>query len=278
MSRWGYKEYVPASVKKEKIAKSLAKLKKKNPGLAPVQLSGRKLARTWWGEAWNENLEKYADYSNRIERGRSYVRQGAVLHLQIEPGKVSAIVQGSRIKPYDVAIYVDPLEPVIWQRIISTVSGSINSLQDLLAAKFPSDLADLFTIKGKGLFPSPDKIHLICNCPDSAGLCKHLAAVLYGIGARLDEDPALFFVLRQVDVKEMISDALNQTSDKLLASSSKTSNRAILHDDISALFGIDIANEEEAARLAEAQEKPPAKKRGRPPKNKESRADKDETK
>ncbi|MDW7657479.1 MAG: hypothetical protein SCM11_09940 [Bacillota bacterium] len=243
MSSWGYKEYVPASVKKARAARSIEKLRKKNPDLAPIQITGRKLAKTWWGIAWNENLERYADYANRIERGRSYVRQGSVLDLQIEPGRVTAQVQGTRLTPYKVELSIMPLKPATWQKVVDACTGSINSLQDLISGKFPKNLAELFTAKGDGLFPTPKEIRLSCSCPDWATMCKHVAAALYGVGARLDEDPTLFFRLRLVNMDDLITNALGQTTDALLQRSQKKSRRAIDHADLAGLFGIDMTDQ-----------------------------------
>jgi len=264
MSDWDYKPYVPASARKERAEKTIEKLRKKNIQLSPIQVSGRKLAKTWWGTAWNENLERYADYVNRIERGRSYVRQGAVLDLVIKPGQVTGLVQGSRSTPYKVEITIQPLKQSTWEAIVAACSGHIHSLQDLVNGKFPQSLADLFTAKGNGLFPSPREISMHCTCPDRADMCKHIAAVLYGIGVRFDEDPTLFFQLRQVSIDELISDTLDQTSDALLSRSERKSHRSLDSDDISGLFGIDL---EEADRAQESKsEKPIQKKRGRPKK------------
>ena len=246
MNAWGYKDYEPVSIKKARAARSLEKLKKKNAQLSPVRVAGRKLAGTWWGIAWNENLERYADYANRIDRGRSYVRQGAVLDLQIEPGKVFGLVQGSRVNPYKVEITIQPLKPATWKTIVQACTGNIHSLQDLISGKFPKNLAELFTVKGAGLFPTPREIELHCSCPDWADMCKHVAAVLYGIGARFDEDPTLFFRLRQVNFDDLITSALNQTSDTLLDRSAQKSRRSLDHDDLSGLFGIDLSAASEA--------------------------------
>jgi uncharacterized Zn finger protein len=264
MSSWGYKEYVPASVKKARAAKSIEKLRKKNPGLAPIQISGRKLARTWWGIAWNENLERYADYANRIDRGRSYVRQGSVLDLQIEPGRVTALVQGTRVTPYKVELSIMPLKPATWKKVVDSCTGSINTLQDLISGKFPKNLAELFTAKGDGLFPTPKEIRLTCSCPDWATMCKHVAAALYGVGARLDEDPTLFFCLRQVNMDDLITNALGQTTDTLLDRSQKKSRRALDHADLSGLFGIDMTDNVAPVLKDDDQVQPAGKKRGRP--------------
>ena len=247
----------------------LFRSKKKNANLAPIVCSGRKLAATWWGKAWNDNLERYADYENRIARGRSYVRQGAVLDLQIGEGEVNALVQGSRVKPYQVAVAIDPLNPKAWQNIVKACAGNIHSLQDLVCGKFPQSLADLFTAKGTGLFPTPREITFGCSCPDWADMCKHVAAVLYGIGVRFDEDPTLFFRLRQVNIDDLITDALHQTSDELLGRAERQSSRALAHDDLSALFGITLDDSDSGSNKLAGGDPTPApagvvKKRGRP--------------
>lgn len=261
MSSWGNYKYVPASVKKAKAAKSLEKLSKKNPGLRPVTISGRKLAKTWWGIAWNDNLERYADFSSRVERGRTYVRNGAVLDLKIEPGRITGLVQGTRVKPYDVAIAIEPLKPQAIAQIKDACAGNIHSLQELVEGKFPESLANLFTAKGNGLFPSPREITFNCSCPDWAGMCKHVAALLYGVGARLDEDPTLFFTLRQINIDDLINMALIETTVDMLSKSEAKSSRAIGDEDLAGLFGIEVTPDTSADSV-----EPTVKKRGRPKK------------
>lgn len=269
MNAYGYREYETVAEKRAKAARSAAKLKKKNANLAPIVCTGRKLATTWWGKAWNDNLERYADYENRIARGRSYVRQGAVLDLQIHEGKVNALVQGSRVKPYQVAVAILPLKPAAWQTIVNACTGNIHSLQELISGKFPQNLADIFTAKGTGLFPSPREISFGCSCPDWADMCKHVAAVLYGIGIRFDEDPTLFFRLRQVNIDELITDALHQTTDTMLDRAGRKSSRALDAGDLAGLFGIaleDTGEKQQVPDLTQPETVPAAapKKRGRP--------------
>ncbi|MFA6941812.1 MAG: hypothetical protein WCQ54_12685 [Clostridiaceae bacterium] len=238
-------KYVTAAEKKEKAQKSIEKLKKKDPNIYPVIITGRKLSKTWWGNSWNNNLESYLDYSNRIERGRSYVRSGAVLDLKITKGNISALVQGSRSKPYKVGIIIEPIEKSVWEEITKECAGKIDSLQELIEGKFPKALSDLFTAKGKGLFPSPKQISFNCSCPDWANMCKHVAAALYGVGTRLDDDPQLFFLLRNVNIDEFISKIINKKSQMLLEKSMIKSRRIINDTDISGLFGIDVETEVE---------------------------------
>jgi len=238
--RSDYPEYVSVAEKKEKISKKCEKLKKKNPDIAPVVIKGSRLAATWWGKAWNVNLESYSDYSNRMPRGRSYIRHGAVLDLKIYPGKVTALVQGSKAKPYVINIDITSLTNNTWETIIKSCEGKIESLQELLDGKFPKALGELFTTRNTGLFPSPKEISLNCSCPDWASMCKHVAAALYGVGARLDENPALFFVLRNVNIDDLVSKAIAQKSEALLKKSSKKTKRVIKDDDVSSMFDIEL--------------------------------------
>ena len=242
MSYWRYPRYVSVAEKKAKAEKKLKQLKKKNPHIKPIEIEGRTIARTWWGKAWNQNLESYADYSNRIGRGRSYVRHGAVLDLQIDSGKVESLVQGSESKPYSVTIRIKATGKKTWQEIKTASEGKLDSLQELLSGKFPKGLGEIFTTQGKGLFPSPKEIDFDCSCPDWATMCKHVAATLYGIGARLDEDPELFFKLRQVKMKDLVSEAVEGKTRELLKKARKKTARAIAESDLGDVFGIDMEN------------------------------------
>ncbi len=237
-SDWRFPRYVPVEEKRVKARNTLAQLRKKNPRIQPVVIEGSRLARNWWGIAWNRNLERYADYSNRIGRGRSYVRHGAVLDLRIEPGRVTALVQGSRAKPYQVEVRIRALDPKAWQAITRACAGGFDSVQTLLAGRFPEALAELFTAPGQGLFPTPEEIDFDCSCPDWADMCKHVAAVLYGIGARLDEDPSLFFELRRVKMLDLIGEAVRAASDELLERAEGPSGPVIADADIADVFGI----------------------------------------
>ncbi|MEW5746211.1 MAG: SWIM zinc finger family protein [Nitrospirota bacterium] len=249
MSYWNrFPEYVPVARKKEKAAKKLKELLKKSPGLMPVVLEGKSIARTWWGKAWNRNLEQYADYSNRIGRGRSYVRHGTVLDLRIEPGEIQALVQGSRSKPYKVSIKIAALQKNIWKEIRSACEGMLESLQELIEGKFPKALGEVFTAEKSGMFPSPKEITFSCSCPDWAYMCKHVSAVLYGTGARLDEDPKLFFTLRKAEIGDLIQQAVAGKADKLLAKAAGKSSRIIDESDLSAVFGIDLEEHPTAGR------------------------------
>ena len=237
---WGYPEYVTVAEKKAKAAKKLEQLRKKRPDIDPVVISGTALARSWWGKSWNRNLERYADYSNRIGRGKSYVRHGAVLDLKIEGGVVTSLVQGTRATPYKVVIRIAQVKKSNWNHIRKQCRGELGSLPELLAGKFPKELGEIFLDEGKGLFPTPQEISFNCSCPDWAFMCKHVAATLYGIGARLDEDPLLFFTLRQADTESLVTAAIQETTGDLLARAATKSSRVIDDADLSGLFGIDM--------------------------------------
>ncbi len=236
----GYPRYSTPKPDKEKNRLAVEKLKKKQPDISPVTVTGRKLAKTWWGMAWINNLERYSDYSNRLGRGSSYVRNGSVLDLKISSGLITSLVQGTRAKPYKVNISIKPLDKKTWRSIVDACEGKIESLQELVDGKFPEALAELFTAKGDGLFPTPREIEFDCDCPDWASMCKHVAATLYGAGTRLDEDPGLFFLLRDVRIEEMISKAVEQRSDQMLKKADKKTKRVIEDEDLSDVFGIDV--------------------------------------
>ncbi len=228
--------YVSAAEKRELARKAVAKLKKSGEVLEPVEIQGRKIARSFWGQAWCENLEAYSDYSNRLPRGRTYVRNGSVLDLKISAGRVQAKVNGSSL--YRVDIKISALPPAAWQALVLSNSGQISTIMELLEGRISEAVMQRVTDRHTGLFPKPREISLACNCPDIAGMCKHIAAVMYGIGHRLDERPELLFVLREVDQSELIQAA--SSSEQLLTAGRSMSHRIDDDEDLSALFGIDI--------------------------------------
>lgn len=243
MSRYsyGYPKYVSVAEKRAKAEKKLLQLKKKNPAISPVCVKGNKLAESWWGISWNKNLESYADYSNRIGRGRSYVRHGAVLDLKIKSGKIVSLVQGSTSRPYTIEISIQKIKTAAWENILLKCQGQIDSLHALLDGKLPKSMVDILIDKRDGIFPSPGEIKFYCSCPDSATMCKHIAATLYGVGTRLDQDPSLFFTLRGVDMKKLVSQAIQKEADQLIKKSkTKRSKRIIRNADLSSTFGIDF--------------------------------------
>ncbi|MBW1675491.1 MAG: hypothetical protein JRJ79_02555 [Deltaproteobacteria bacterium] len=265
-----FPRYVSVGEKRAKAARKLKQLLKKNPGIKPIVIEGSAIARTWWGKSWNVNLERYADYSNRIGRGRSYVRNGTVLDLEINSGEVKSLVQGTASKPYSVVIKIKGISKDIWKDIKEECEGKLDSLSELLMGKFPKALGEIFMAEGKGLFPSPKEIDFSCSCPDWAYMCKHVAATLYGIGARLDEDPSLFFKLRKVKVGDLVTQTLEDKTRKLLKKAKKKSARVIDDSDLASVFGIEmetpVASGKKSAKTAEKRSsrkkpsKPAAKK------------------
>ena len=203
---YGWQPYVPVAQRRAKAARELAKQSKKGGCFAtPVILAGRTIAKTFWGKAWCDNLEAYSDYANRLPRGRTYVRNGSVVDLKIAAGKISAQVAGSSL--YRITVNIKPLAPAAWRAICQACAGQIDTLIELLQGKISAGTMQVVTRPGQGLFPSPKEISLDCSCPDGAYLCKHLAATLYGVGARLDTEPELLFLLRGADPAELISQA-----------------------------------------------------------------------
>ena len=223
---------------KKNAGASIEKQRKKGKEVHPIIVKGRKFTKTWWGNAWCENLERYADYESRLERGKRYVRTGTVVDLQIKKGKIEAKVQGRRKTPYKVEIRISPLNQEHCQNIIEQCSEKIESMEELLAGNFPVAMKELFAGEN-GLFPNPSEISFGCSCPDWALMCKHVAAALYGVGVRLDENPALFFELRGINMGKFIDVALENRVETMLANAKKPSSRII--DDnvnINQLFGV----------------------------------------
>jgi uncharacterized Zn finger protein len=230
----GWPPYVPVAERRRKAERAVASLKKKGRACQPVVIDGRTIARTFWGKNWCDNLEAYSDYANRLPRGRTYVRNGSVVDLQIVEGKINALVAGSDL--YQVEIGVHALEEKTWQAILKECAGKVASLVELLQGRLSDAVMEVVTRSGSGLFPVPKQISFRCSCPDSASMCKHVAAVLYGIGARFDHQPELLFLLRQVDPQELI----RQAAALPMESAATGEHRRLESTDLSALFGIDL--------------------------------------
>ena len=193
--------------------------------------------KSWWGQAWCDNLERYADYESRLERGKRYVRTGAVVDLKIQKGKVLARVQGRRKTPYKIEIRISPLSEERCQRAIEKCSRKIENLEQLVNGNFPEELKEVF-LGEQGLFPKPREISFNCSCPDWALMCKHVAAVLYGIGARVDENPFLFFELRGIDAGRFVDVTLANRVENMLANADTPSERIIMGNNWEDLFGV----------------------------------------
>jgi uncharacterized Zn finger protein len=242
---YGFKPYVPVARRRAQAAKYAAGLaKKEKRQLAPVKIEGRKIASSFWGQAWCDNLEQYSDFANRLPRGRTYVRNGSVIDLQIKPGLVEAIVSGSDI--YRVEIEIETLSRPLWTKIKQDCGQSIHSLLDLLQGRFDQGIMQRLTQREEGLFPQPKEIEMECSCPDWAGMCKHIAAVLYGVGARLDAAPEMLFTLRSVDHLELISQAM--AADNLEQSLTARGEQSLAGTDLGQMFGIELDQAPAAAK------------------------------
>ena len=232
---YGFRPYVSVAERRRKAEREMAKLAKKGKAIRPVQIEGRTIARSFWGKAWCDNLESYMDYANRLPRGRTYVRNGSVVHLDIRSGEIEATVSGSEL--YQVKISITPAAKAKWKRLCHECSGAIGSLVELLRGRFSDHVMGIITRKETGLFPAPAEIELKCSCPDWATMCKHVAAVLYGVGARLDQNPELLFTLRSVNHEELITQAATASD---LAGKTASAGPELAESEIGAVFGIEL--------------------------------------
>jgi len=236
----GWAPYVPVAARRAQAQREMDKLRKKGVAVSPVKLEGKKIAATFWGKAWCDNLESYHDYENRLPRGRTYIRNGSVVDLQIAPREVTAMVSGSSI--YKVKISIGEVAKAHWKSICTDCSGGIDSLVELLQGRFSKGVMERICRQGAGLFPKPSEIQFSCSCPDYASMCKHVAAALYGVGARLDAKPELLFRLRAVNENDLVADI-----GKVLpmAKQDPAAGKVLEADDMAALFGLDMGDSEE---------------------------------
>ena len=226
-----WRRYVPVAARRAKALREMNKLRKKGKDIQPVEIEGRTIARSFWGKRWCEHLESFSDYANRLPRGRTYVRNGSVCHLAIQPGRIDAIVSGSEL--YDVTIRIDKLKASVWKSVKTRCSGQIGSMLELLQGKLSQQVMGVVTDRDRGLFPKPGEIKLDCSCPDWATMCKHVASVLYGVGSRLDDRPDSLFLLRGVDTAELIATEMALPGDA-------ASDDALADDALAGIFGIDL--------------------------------------
>jgi uncharacterized Zn finger protein len=259
MSWWGFKPYVSVAQRQARAKREVEKLRKKGRAITPVHIEGRAIATTFWGKAWCDNLESYSDFANRLPRGRSYVKNGSVCDLQIGAGVITALVCGSEL--YHITVRIKPLSKDTWAAVKRQCAGRIGSLVELLQGKLSKSVMEVVTRKDGGLFPAPGEIDLDCSCPDWADMCKHVAAVLYGVGARLDLQPELLFTLRKVDHMELIGEAGDMTAVAGVAGPRK---KTIAAGNLAEVFGVEL----EGADAAPAAEFAPPLKPLRPRKPK----------
>lgn len=231
---WSYED---VEEQKKRVQKEIARRKKRGEVFEPLTApaGSKKLCTTFWGQAWCRNLEAYQDYESRLPRGRSYLRQGNVYQVEITPGEVSATVAGSEL--YETRVRIQPLERGRWLEIVKQGAGEVGSMLDLLAGRLGDGLMRVLTDPEGGLFPKPKEIRFDCSCPDHADMCKHVAALLYGVGVMLDQRPELLFTLRGVDQAELLSGASQTTVQEVAQTGEELAGT-----DLSALFGIDLAD------------------------------------
>jgi uncharacterized Zn finger protein len=237
MSRgWGFTHYVSAAEKRRRGQKAAIALEEKGQKLNPIRVDGRTIARSFWGKAWCENLESYSDYRNRLPRGRTYVRNGAVVDFQIAPGVINALVRGSAL--YRIAITIKPVQQAAWTALKTDCAGRVGSLIDLLQGKLSAQVMEIMTRRETGLFPRPGEIGLSCSCPDWAGMCKHIAATLYAVGVRLDESPELLFALRGADHFELVTEATKSVTAHV--STPEDGSATLTGENLEEIFGIEL--------------------------------------
>jgi uncharacterized Zn finger protein len=258
MSRYygGWAPYVPVAERRRKALVAMEKLRKKGHPVAPVVIAGRAIAATFWGKAWCDNLEGYHDYENRLPRGRTYVRNGSVVDLQIGPREIKAMVSGSSI--YHVTVSIGAVVKAQWQSICKDCTGGIDSLVELLQGRFSKGVMERICRQDNGLFPRPSDIRFSCSCPDYASMCKHVAAVLYGVGARLDKQPELLFRLRAVNENELVAQI-----DRALpmSKSGPAAGKVLDADDLSSMFGLDMASADTSPDVAVKAKSPRASRK-----------------
>lgn len=250
MSWWSFERKPSVQQQRQKAVREGQRLAKQGRKLSPVAIEGPKIAASFWGKAWCENLESYRDYEYRLPRGRSYVRHGAVIHLDVSAGKIAALVSGSEI--YEVEITIKPLAQPHWSRVKTQCAGQVGSLIELLEGRLSEGVMRIVTHPDEGLFPKPTEIRMTCSCPDSATMCKHVAAVMYGVGSRLDAQPDLLFILRKVEHAELVASAAD-----FKATRTGSKRKTIAANQLSDVFGIEIAKATPAAPVT------PKKKPGR---------------
>jgi uncharacterized Zn finger protein len=232
---FGWRPYVRVADRRRKAEREMIKRAKSDETIQPVRIEGKAIAKTFWGKAWCRNLESYSDFENRLPRGRTYLRNGSVCHLEIASGEVRARVSGSAL--YTVKIDIAPLGAKVWNDIKRRCTGKIASLLDLLGGKLADAVMEIVTDREQGLFPKPRQISMSCSCPDWADMCKHVAAVLYGVGARLDEEPELLFLLRGVHHEDLVSEKIEDAVASVVKGGSR---RRVAESELSEVFGVDM--------------------------------------
>ncbi len=247
--------YVPVAQRRANALREMSALREDGKDIQPIRIEGRTIARSFWGKGWCDHLESFSDFENRLPRGRAYVRNGSVCHLDMRPGRIEAIVSGSEL--HNIRINLKKLKPATWKTVKKKCSGRIGSMLELLQGRLSDQVMTVVTDRKQGLFPRPREIELSCDCPDWAVMCKHVAAVLYGVGSRLDDRPELLFLLRDVDAQELISAEMRVPAAAM-------SGDALDDDQLGDIFGIEleVASEQPPAPKTEPKKRGHAARRG----------------
>ena len=228
-----WQEYVPVAKRLARAKRCIGQLRKKGKTIRPVEVESRVIAKKFWGKRWCDHIETFSDYANRLPRGRSYVRNGSICHLEINKGCIKALVMGSSLYKVSIDVKAFPLSK--WEIIKNNCSGQISSLLEILTGNLSDHVMEVVTNDQNGLFPKEAEIEYFCNCLDWADMCKHVAAVFYGVGHRLDEIPELLFQLRGVDAKDLIKSEMMTFKEE--------GDDALSDTAISDIFDIDLDEE-----------------------------------
>ncbi|WP_242343373.1 SWIM zinc finger family protein [Anaeromyxobacter terrae] len=238
-----FPEYVTAAERRLRAELARKRLLRQGIVPQPVVVEGRELATTFWGKAWCDQLESFADLATRLPRGRTYARNGSVVHLEISRGLVKAFVSGTEL--YEAEVRIRPLTSARWRAVRQACAGRIATVVELLSGRLSSAVMQVLCDRERGLFPTSAELDLRCSCPDAARLCKHLAAVLYGVGARLDDAPELLFTLRGVELAELVADA---GAPGTIAAEAPSGATLVADDRLSEIFGIELEPPRRASR------------------------------
>jgi uncharacterized Zn finger protein len=163
------------------------------------------IGQSWWSGRFIAVLESII-VGGRLERGRNYARRGQVISLDVAPGMVSALVQGSRLQPYRVRVGLTAFGKPEWARLERALAESAWYSAKLLAGEMPEDIEDVFGQLGLTLFPaSSAELAMECSCPDWQVPCKHIAAVFYLLAETFDDDPFAILAWRGREREELLA-------------------------------------------------------------------------
>lgn len=236
---YGWAPYISVSEKISRAKKKMKKLARTGLDVQPIEAFRGPITKTFWGKEWCRHIESFQEVTNRLQRGQTYVHNGSVCHLAIEPGKVTAYVAGS--EPYKVNIDVKKLSVSRWNLLKRGVVGQIDSLFDLLQGKISNDVLTQLADAKNGLFPQLKELKFTCSCPDGFytknWMCKHIAAVFYGIGRRFETKPELLFTLRGVNSQDLVISGAKAQVERQIDEAASPLGK----DELENIFDIELA-------------------------------------